>query len=268
MYVYEIGNKVRIRTPHDEYWNDKIGTVTSVSSLGVSYFVEIDDSNDKNWFTQDRLVPADIAATAEPTSALNVGDKVQLEWEGHELHGREATVTEVRDSIVGILFDGFDHDRWYDRARIVPISAVEQQSPDDIIADLTQQLYEASKDVDEMRQRWNTIMNAYSHDMSHWEAVLREAKDEHGWCDEGSNEVIEKLNSEFIGGWYIDPYEQEFEVELDVTVTINTRVTVNVTASTLERAEDEAKYNYESYIDIAELIENEAEYANVEVDLY
>ena len=54
-------------------------------------------------------------------ATLAIGDKVQLDWEGHELHERQATVTEVREGIVGVLFDGFDHDRWYDRARIVPI---------------------------------------------------------------------------------------------------------------------------------------------------
>lgn len=56
------------------------------------------------------------------TATLAIGDKVQINWEGHDLHGREATVTEVRENTVGVLVNGLDHDRWYHRERIVPIS--------------------------------------------------------------------------------------------------------------------------------------------------
>lgn len=55
-------------------------------------------------------------------ATLTIGDKVTLDWEGHELHGREATITEVRDATLGVLFEGLDHDRWYARERLVPIA--------------------------------------------------------------------------------------------------------------------------------------------------
>jgi hypothetical protein len=122
---------------------------------------------------------------------------------------------------------------------------VEPEPPtaDDIIADLTEQLYEAclqadqqSKRSEDMEQRLRTQQGYYRSDMLHWESVMRAQKDEQGWCDEGSNRVIAILNDGFIGGWEVELYTEEFEVEVEISSHVSTTYTVTVSATSQDEA--------------------------------
>lgn len=98
----------------------------------------------------------------------------------------------------------------------------DQPSPDDIIADLTEQLYEACIVIDNARDRFAKAQEAYRHDMRHWEDTLRQQKEEQQWCDDGVNAVIEVLNEGFIGNWEIEPYRKRKRVRVRITGTAYT----------------------------------------------
>ena len=55
------------------------------------------------------------------TATLAIGDKVQLDWEGHDLHGKEAIITQIGQGSAGVMFNGHDYDRWFDIKRLLPI---------------------------------------------------------------------------------------------------------------------------------------------------
>lgn len=86
----------------------------------------------------------------------------------------------------------------------------------------------ATERAERAEQRLTEQQNRYANDMGHWEAVMREAKDDQNWCDEGTNSVIDKLNDGFIGGWTIDPYVSVVERRVTVRGTTTTTITVYV----------------------------------------
>jgi len=70
-----------------------------------------------------------------------------------------------------------------------------------------QELREANRlrlsEIEKCRNQVSDLRSIYAHDMQHWEDVLREQKEEQEWCDDGTNEVIRRLNDGFKGGWEI-----------------------------------------------------------------
>ena len=200
-------------------------------------------------------------------NTLKVGDKVRLEWEGHELHGVIGTISEVGDGTAGVMFDGIGYDRWYVFDRLIPISEEPQQeeSPEHTIAELTNALYEASVQAD----HWQKLAVNYRDDLGHFENVMRDQKTEQGWCDEGTNKVISELNSGFTR-WQIEPYEQEYEIDVDINVQVNTSYRITVMASSEEAAYDYFNDSPDSYIDdslLNEIVNDELTYGNAYIDM-
>jgi hypothetical protein len=79
-------------------------------------------------------------------------------------------------------------------------------------------------------ERLSQQQATYRHDMQHWEDTLRAAKTDQDWCDEGTNEVIEKLNKGFTGGWSIDPYLMRWKIKLTEWVKVPIARTFEVDA--------------------------------------
>lgn len=77
-------------------------------------------------------------------------------------------------------------------------------------------------------ERLTEQQRRYSHDMSHWETTMRQAKDDQNWCDEGTNRVIRILNDGFIGGWNIDEYSEIVEAEVTIRGEVVKTITVHV----------------------------------------
>lgn len=98
----------------------------------------------------------------------------------------------------------------------------------DTIATLTDDLFDAYKTIDSLKAEVQRLISAYRHDMGHWESTLRQAKDEENWCDDGTNRIIDILNSGFTGGWEIEPYRKLVEVEVAVEARVATRLRVYV----------------------------------------
>ena len=200
-------------------------------------------------------------------STLKVGDKVQLNWESHALHGATGTISEVGDGTAGVMFDGIGYDRWYLIERLIPVTAEPEQeeSPEHTIAELTNALYEMSIATDRQRE----IADNYRDDIAHFENVMREQKIEQGWCDEGTNEVIKELNKGF-KRWHIDGYEQEFEIEVNVVVTVDTTHTVLVMATSEEEAYDNFNNDPTCYIDdyaVRDIVDTEVYNGYASVDM-
>lgn len=133
-------------------------------------------------------------------------------------------------------------------------------SPDEVIADLTDQLYNVSKELD----RYRTM---YLGDMAHWENTMRDVKDREGWCDEGTNKIIGELNGGFIG-WQLDYYEQDFEIEVEIRATIVTTARVMVSATSEEAAYESVIDDPEAYFSPTAELADAAQYVDdYEVDV-
>lgn len=200
-----------------------------------------------------------------------IGSKVRITKPSDtSLHQKEAKVValthyadtyQVEMAETGnILWFG---ERFLQPADLTNITAAPEPSSDEVIADLTEQLYELSKEIETLRgenqinkDRADKILGWYRHDMLHWESTMRDVKEQENWCDEGSNEVIDILNSGFIGGYEVDRYTQEFEVEVEISVNLCAMTTVTVEATSLEEAQNMVAENPEDFLDPTSELEN------------
>lgn len=145
-----------------------------------------------------------------------------------------------------------------------------EPTPDEVIADLTQQLYDTCKLYDDARARLSASQNYYRNDMGHFERVMREQKDKHGWCDEGANAVIDALVEGFIGGWEIERYEDEHEVEVEINCEgLVVQHTVSLMATSQEEANDRVLDDPDAYFDPIQVIREYIDYGypSIEVNL-
>jgi len=154
------------------------------------------------------------------------------------------------------------------------VASVEPPSPDEVIADLTEQLYDLCREAETLRgemqvhkDRADKILGWYRNDMQHWEITLRAAKEKHGWCDEGTNEVIDTLNSGFIGGYEVERYTEEYEVEVEVSTTLCTTITVTVQATCQEEADDLVADSPEDYFSPSEELESVLQYGYPDIEV-
>ena len=195
------------------------------------------------------------------------GSKVRINRESDpHWHGKIGTIIgrSAYGSVYMLNVEGEVNACWFSESQLQPadltnVTHGEMPTPDEIIADLTDQLYQASKEVDR-------YSNMYLTDMVHWENTMRDVKDRQGWCDEGTNKIIGELNQGFIG-WQLDYYEQEFEIEVEVMATISTRVTVTVSATSEELAAEYVLDDPTSYLNPYEELAAEVPYCDYDVDL-
>lgn len=135
-----------------------------------------------------------------------------------------------------------------------------EDSPEHQIADLTNQLYDVSKELDRYK-------SMYVGDMAHWENTMRDVKDRENWCDKGTNKIIGELNQGFTG-WQLDYYEQDFEIEVEVRATIVTTTRVMVSATSEEAAYESVLDDPEAYFSPTAELADAAQYVDdYEVDI-
>lgn len=102
---------------------------------------------------------------------------------------------------------------------------------EEMIAYLTEQLFESSNKVEQLR-RTVALLEQDAEIIS--DDLLEEAVNR-GWCHE-YNQFCEEVNSK-LSMLALQPQESEYEVEVEVQAEVNTRYTVYVTASSLESAQ-------------------------------
>jgi hypothetical protein len=214
-------------------------------------------------------------------TTFKAGDKVKVvNYPEHTRNGYEATITR-NDPSQNISLDGpvfsyfitFDDQgvMWMQTRYLELVTAAPQQdeyadmSADEQVAVLTEELY----DMSHRYQMDKKYIKNLQHDLYHYDEVMRETKEEQGWCDDGSNQVIHALNDGFLAH-FIEPYQMEFEVEYRIVASVETQGTVMIMASSQEAAEEFFGDDPDSYI-TPETLAKEAvtfgDWENIEVEV-
>jgi hypothetical protein len=205
------------------------------------------------------------------------GDKVRVvNYPESVRNNTEATVTRNDPSYENALFryyitfdDG--NSQWMQTLFLELIPAAPQKdeyadmSADEQVAVLTEELF----DMSHRYQMDKKYIKNLQHDLQHYDEVMRETKEEQGWCDDGSNQVIQALNDGFLCH-FIEPYQQEFEVEYRIVASVETQGTVMVMASSQEAAEEFFGDDPDSYITPETLAKEAVQYGdweNIEVEV-
>jgi len=113
----------------------------------------------------------------------------------------------------------------------------------EMIAYLTNELYEASKEAEIYRERAVRIIA----DIEAISECLRDEAESRGWCDEYNqfvNKVSEKTSED-----HLLPLEQEYEVEVEVRATVTARATLSVMARSRDLAEEMVIDDPDSFFD-------------------
>ena len=208
-------------------------------------------------------------------NTFKAGDKVRINYPEHVRNGMEATIaptlgTEYNQETYFIDFDD-TVSLWMQTRYLELITAAPQKdeyadmSADEQVAVLTEQLY----DMSHLYQMDKKYIKNLQHDLQHYDEVMRETKDDQGWCDDGSNQVIKALNDGFLCH-FIEPYAMEFEVEYRIVASVETQGTVMVMASSQEAAEEFFGDNHDSYITAEELAKEAVRFGdwdNIEVEV-
>lgn len=175
-------------------------------------------------------------------NTFKAGDRVKVvNYPEHVRNGYEAKICAEPQT------DGISHLIMFDDERLVAmqtrylelVTAAPQNddyadmSADEQVAVLTEQLYEVSRSYIAASQHRDKL----EHDLHHYDEVMRQAKQDQEWCDDGTNQVIQSLNDGF-KAHFIEPYESEFEIEYEITATVTVNGSVMVTASSLDAARD------------------------------
>jgi hypothetical protein len=123
------------------------------------------------------------------------------------------------------------------------------------VAELTDDLYQVSRSYDAASKQRDRLQ----YDITFFTDTMRDVKDVEGWCDDGTNTIINQLNNGF-QEHYIEPYEQEFEVEYEITASVTYSGTHTVMASSQDAANEFFSDDPESYITAEDLATEAVKY--------
>jgi hypothetical protein len=123
------------------------------------------------------------------------------------------------------------------------------------IAELTDDLYQVSRSYDAASKHRDMLQ----YDLTFFTDTMRDVKETEGWCDDGTNTIIDQLNNGF-QTHYIEPYQQEFEVEYEITASVTYSGTQMVMASSQEAANEFFSDDPESYITPEDLATDATKY--------
>jgi hypothetical protein len=190
-------------------------------------------------------------------TTFKAGDKVRINYPESDWHGRECTYqhpdTNQQSDVVSHYVsyeepEKLREGRWITTRYLELVEQVQtdeyaDMSLEEQVAVLTEELYQVSRSY----VAANTYRDRLQRDIDFFTETMRDVKDVQGWCDEGTNDIIEQLNNGF-DVHYIEPYQQEFEVEYEITASISTSGTVTVMASSQDAANEFFADDPDSYI--------------------
>ncbi len=198
------------------------------------------------------------------TLNLKTGDLVVIDYPDSQHHGKVGIYKySAPDGESHNVYFEAENAQVYFQTRFIKrkYEALPEMTPDEMIADLTEQLYQTCKLYDDTRARLSASQNYYRNDMGHFERTMRDQKEKHGWCDEGANAVIDALVEGFIGGWEIERYEDEHEVEVEINCEgLVVQHTVSLMATSQEEANDRVLEDPDAYFDPAQVIRDYLDY--------
>lgn len=171
-------------------------------------------------------------------------------------------------------FTGFvEGDRYYYVSHFTILGRTEAK--DDLTADPVIELTEDQKEIERLKKLIETMdarIGTMLSDTVHNSKVLTNnfyrLKERHNWCDEANSTAVD-INEDLRGGLLID-VEQEFDIEVRVEASFSTTVLVQVTAATLEQAQEMVMDSPEEFIEQYEIDENLScnGWTNVDYELY
>lgn len=132
-------------------------------------------------------------------------------------------------------------------ATIDEITPMRSLTDAEMIAYLTDELYEASLSADSYKKMYHNAVE----DIDAISSALSEEAENRGWCSE-YNDFCQQVNATLKGGGYLQPLEQEYEVEIEIEATVKASRTVYVMASSYDDAVSMVADDPECYIDPSE----------------
>lgn len=156
---------------------------------------------------------------------------------------------------------------WFAESQLVPadltnVTSQEPPSPDEVIAVLTDDLYELSKQYDLQKERCNSLATGIDKAMAIIGERLIQEAEERGWCSE-FDDIIEEVNQELATATGNSRFQLPTR-QIEKTVVLHRRriVTEEITVTVTVNASDD-EYR------ISEVAEEEAEYCDWdEIDEY
>jgi hypothetical protein len=201
----------------------------------------------------------------------NSGDKVVItNYPEHPLNGKTGIYKySAPDGESHLVWFESDNTEKYFQTRFITKwhEPLPEMDKDEMIAWLTEQLYNASVDVDALSARCQQLRENYRKDMSSFETVMRDAKESENWCDEGANEVIDKLNDLFEGRYWIEGYERNFTVRVAISTTLYGYEEVTVNAISQEQAEEFVMDDPSAYMDTMDVLRDVLVYGSPDIEV-
>ena len=195
------------------------------------------------------------------------GDKVKVvNIPDHVRNGMEATIAPIlgtEDNPITYFVDFDDSvSMWINKSHLELITAAPQDEYADMsleeqVAILTEELYQVSRSYDSASQQRNRLQ----YDITFFTDTMRDVKEVEGWCDDGTNTIIDQLNNGF-QEHYIEPYQQEFEVEYEITASVTYSGRQMVMASSQDAANEFFSDDPESYITPEEIAKEAVQYGD------
>lgn len=199
-------------------------------------------------------------------SIFKAGDKVRINYPESDWNGRICTYKHPDTNQQIDIVSHFVTDdaipggvgKWIQTRYLELLTAAPKEdeyaamSLEEQVAKLTEELYQVSRSY----VAASTHRDRLQHDIDLFTSTMRDVKETEGWCDDGSNRIIMQLNDEF-QTYFIEPFQQEFEVEYEINAGVIVRGTVMVMASSQDAAEEFFKDDINSYIEPHQLAKNE-----------
>ena len=186
-------------------------------------------------------------------TTFKAGDKVKVvNYPEHVRNGMEATIapilgTEDNPTTYFINFDDtvslWMQTRYLELITAAPQDEYAGMSLEEQVAVLTEELYQVSCSYVAASKHRDMLQ----YDLTFFTDTMRDVKDVEGWCDGGTNTIIDQLNNGF-QTHYIEPYQQEFEVDYEITASVTYSGTYTVMASSQDAANEFFSDDPESYI--------------------
>lgn len=191
------------------------------------------------------------------------GSKVRINRPSDETwHGKTGTVISRSETAetYRIQIDDSQSFFWFAESQLVPadltnVTSQDPPSPDEVIAVLTDDLYELSQQYDIKKQRCDSLATGVDKAMAIIGERLIQEAEERGWCSE-FDDIIEEVNTE-LGNATGNSRFQLPTREVEKTVVLRRRrvVTEEVTVTVMVGASDD-EYR------VAEVAEEEAYYSD------
>jgi hypothetical protein len=205
-------------------------------------------------------------------TTFKAGDKVRINCPESDWHDRICTykypdaISEEHDPVSHYVYytapAGATLGKWIPTNHIELLVSVQpddyaDMSLEEQVAILTEELYQVSRSYDSASQQRNRLQ----YDITFFTDTMRDVKEVEGWCDDGTNTIIDQLNNGF-QEHYIEPYQQEFEVEYEITASVTYSGTQMVMASSQDAANEFFSDDPESYITPEEIAKEAVQYGD------